>query len=276
MGLESREKKLNYIYGPVPSWRLGSSLGIDPISSDKKVCTFDCIYCQIGRKPAFIKERKIYVETEKIINELKILSSIKVDYITFSGSGEPTLAKNLGELIKEIRKIHKEKIAVLTNSSLINKKDVMGDLSMADFVIAKLDAPSQERFNIINKPMEGILFNGIIEGIKDFKSNYKGRLGLQIMFIEQNKDKAKELAVLAEEINPDEIQINTPLRPCGVKPLSRDELSAVKKHFLNIPGFKDKVVSVYEARRKDVRPVDLKCTLERRGKVERRGEENGF
>ncbi|UCH12377.1 MAG: radical SAM protein, partial [Candidatus Omnitrophota bacterium] len=243
--MDSKQRKiLKYIYGPVSSWRLGSSLGIDPISSDRKICTFDCVYCQLGPTDTFSKERKIYVETEKIIEEIKSLSHVKFDYITFSGRGEPTLAKNLGELIKAVRDLRKEKIAVLTNSSLMNREDVREDLSLTDFVIAKLDVPSQELLDIINKPVQNIKFQDIIEGIKKFKAEYEGRLALQIMFIDENEDKGKELATIAEGIKPDELEINTPLRPCKVKPLPKEEISEIKKHFLDIPAFDGTIVTV--------------------------------
>jgi len=244
--------KFKYIYGPVPSWRLGRSLGIDPISSDKKICTFDCVYCQLGSASPFSSERKVYVETEKIIDELKKLSDVKIDYITFSGMGEPTLAKNLGELIKAVKRLRKEKVAVLTNASLLDRKDVRDELSAADFVVAKLDAPSQELFGRINKASSGTRFDDIVDGIKKFRKEYKGRLGLQIMFIAENKDKAAEMASLAKEIEPHEIQINTPLRPCAAGALPKGDILKIKKEFLATPGFRADVVTVYEAKRKKV------------------------
>jgi len=256
--------KFKYIYGPVPSWRLGRSLGIDPISSDKKICTFDCVYCQLGPASPFSNERKVYVKTEKIIDELIALSDVEIDYITFSGMGEPTLAKNLGELIKAVKKLRKEKIAVLTNTSLLNRKDVRDELSAADFVIAKLDAPSQALFGRINKASSGTRFDDIVDGIKKFRKEYKGRLGLQIMFIEENKDKAKEMASLAKEIEPDEIQINTPLRPCAAGALPKRDIAKIKKAFLAMPGFKGDVITVYEAERKKAERISHKDVLKRR------------
>ncbi|MBU1007000.1 MAG: radical SAM protein [Candidatus Omnitrophica bacterium] len=158
-----KTKDFKYIYGPVPSWRLGSSLGVDPISQTGKVCTFDCLYCQLGKTKIFTGERKIYVPVTKIIEELDLLPQVQIDYITFSGRGEPTLAGNLGRMIKAIKKIRKEKIAVLTNSSLLNRRDVQEDLLPADFVVAKLDADSQKVFDIVDKPMEAIKFDAILK-----------------------------------------------------------------------------------------------------------------
>jgi len=238
--------KYKYIYGPVPSWRLGSSLGIDPVYTGKgKICSFDCIYCQAGKTAILTAERKVYVPAGEITEEIKSLRPAKIDYITFSGAGEPTLAANLGEIIKEIRKIRKERIAILTNSSLIDRKGVQRDLGLSDFVIAKLDAHSEELFAEINKPAEGIKFDNVVKGLKEFRARYKGKMALQIMFTEQNKAHAGEIAKLAREINPDEIQINTPLRPCGVEPLAKKELDKIKKFFEGT-----NCISVYDARRK--------------------------
>ncbi|MFC1805334.1 radical SAM protein, partial [Candidatus Omnitrophota bacterium] len=126
---------LQYIYGPVPSWRLGSSLGIDPISRSKKICSFDCTYCQLGKTEIFSDQRQVFVPTNKIIEEFKLVPLIQIDYITFSGVGEPTLASNLGEAIRGVKEIRKERIAVLTNSSLIDRDDVKRDLLLADLVV---------------------------------------------------------------------------------------------------------------------------------------------
>ena len=257
-----RKKDFKYIYGPVPSWRLGSSLGIDPISQREKICTFDCVYCQLGKTENFTGERKIFIPVTEIIEELDQLSQVQIDYITFSGRGEPTLAGNLGRMMKAIKKIRKEKIAVLTNSSLLNRKDVQKDLLQADFVVAKLDADSQKVFDVVNKPMEAIKFDAILEGIKDFRDIYKGKLALQIMLIDGNKKYARNIAQLAKDINPDEVQINTPLRPCNVKPLSKTELTEIESYFDGL-----NIASVYKAEKKKVKSISNEDTLKRRGKI---------
>ncbi|MEW6040314.1 MAG: radical SAM protein [Elusimicrobiota bacterium] len=256
------KKGLKYIYGPVPSWRLGSSLGIDPISEKDKICTFDCIYCQLGRTYKFANERNTYVTSKEVIDEISSLSEMKIDYITFSGRGEPTLAENLGEMIESIKTLRKDKIAVITNSSLMDRKNAVEDLLLADFVIAKLDAYSQESLEKINRPMKQVTFNTILDGIKQFKSRYKGKFALQIMFIEENKDNAKELAQFAREIKPDEVQINTPLRPCRVKPLSKEDISNIKEYFKDM-----NYISVYDNEKKKVEPISTEDTLKRRGKI---------
>ncbi len=255
------KEEFKFIYGPVASWRLGSSLGIDLISTTK-ICTFNCIYCQLGETLNYPKKRKLYVPTEEIIEELNGLAKVSIDYITFSGLGEPTVAGNLGRAISAIKVLRKAPVAVLTNSSLMDREEVREELSLADFVIAKLDVYSNESLGAINRPMEGMKFDLILEGIKRFRKEYNGKLGLQIMFVEENKGNAKELVRLAREIGPDEVQINTPLRPCNVKPLSKEEISEIKKFFKGMT-----VVSVYDAERKGVLPISKEAALKRRGKL---------
>lgn len=254
---------LRYIYGPVPSWRLGSSLGIDLLSCEDKICSFDCVYCQIGRTSSYTTEREVYVPAEAVIEEMKRLpEACQIDYITCSGRGEPTLAKNLGEAIAAVKALQKEAVAVITNSSLMDKKEVRAELSRADFVIAKLDGASQESVELINKPAPGIGFEAIFNGLKEFRREYNGQLAIQIMFIDENKGDAAKLAGLCAKIRPDEVQINTPLRPCGVKPLSRKELFGIKGYFKEM-----RVVSVYDGQHKEIRPLSPEDTLRRRGKI---------
>ena len=168
----------------------------------------------------------------------------------------------LGQMIKAIKKTRKEKIAVLTNSSLMDREDVQGDLSLADFVIAKLDVCSQDLLVEIDKPAKSIKFDTIIKGIKEFRAKYKGKLALQIMFLKENQEKAGEIARIAKEINPDEVQINTPLRSCAVLPLSKSELSAIQVYFKGLNS-----ISVYESEKKKVRSISKGSTLRRRGTI---------
>lgn len=258
-------------------------MGIDLLSCDAKICTFDCIYCQLGKTLTYTNERKLYVPIEAVIKELEILPEIKIDHITFSGRGEPTLAANLGEAIKAVKLIRKEPIAVLTNSTLMDREDVRKELILADFVIAKLDACSQESLKKINNPVPAIEFGDIVDGIKQFRKEYNGKLALQVMFIEENKDKFAQLAYLVNYIKPDEVQINTPLRPCNIKPLPKEEILKIKEIFTSAckptpcaqgvgkGEFRHKeinVISVYDERvLKDVLPVSDEDTLKRRGKV---------
>ena len=257
-----KKKSFKYIYGPVPSWRLGSSLGIDPLSARKKACSFDCIYCQIGKTEILTDKRKTFATVGDIIDELNSLPPVEIDYITFSGTGEPTLAKNLGKMVEAIKGIRKEKTAILTNSSLVDRKDVQKDLCLIDFVVAKLDAPTQNIFELINQPVKTARIKKIIKSMKGFKRLYPGRLALQIMFIQENKKHAKEIAQIAKEIKPDEVQLNTPLRPCRAKPLTKSEMEAIERYFGTL-----NTISVYNSRKKSVTPISTKNTLKRRGKV---------
>ena len=256
------EEKYKYIYGPVPSWRLGYSLGIDPVSTGEKVCSYDCVYCQISKTASLTDKRRIFIKCEDIIEELDLLPLLKIDYITFSGAGEPTLAANLGEMIRAIKKIRQEKIAVISNASLLHREDVREDLLEADFVMAKLDAPTQNILTAVNRPIGTIDIEKVLSGIKEFKRIYKGRLALQIMFVEQNKNHAQAIARIARGICPDEVQINTPLRPSKVKPLSEAELEKIEDYFNGLNH-----ISVYKAEKKNIKPVSDKDTLKRRGKV---------
>ena len=247
------------VYGPVASWRLGRSLGIDLINKEEKACSFNCIYCQLGdTKPIY--ERKEFINLEKLKKDLKLIKGIEADVITFSGTGEPTLAKNLGDIVDYVRSISKLPLAILTNSLLLSNEEVKNALYKLDIVVAKLDAPNEELFRKINRPYEKISFEEYLKGIKTFRKNYKGKFALQIMFIKANKEYAKEIAKIAKEIKPDEIQINTPLRPCPITPLNKDEIKKIKDIFSD---FKN-VHSVYEAKKPEVKPIDLKEVQKRK------------
>jgi wyosine [tRNA(Phe)-imidazoG37] synthetase (radical SAM superfamily) len=254
---------MSIIYGPVLSWRLGKSLGIDLLNTRRKGCSFNCVYCQLGETDQFIVEPREFISLEQLTSEIELLSSIKADYATFSGMGEPTLASNLGEAIQLARSILDLPIAVLTNSSLMFRKDVRQQLAHADTVVAKLDVPNEELFAIVNRPAPELHFSQTVEGIRRFRDEYRGKLALQIMFIEANKDYATEIAALARQISPDEVQIDTPLRPCAVRPLPPKSIAKVQREFTNF----ESVVTVYEARKYKVLPLDLAETLRRRPKL---------
>jgi len=256
-----KRKNFQYIYGPVSSWRLGRSLGVDPLSGEDKICNFDCTYCQLGSGGEYRKERADFVPTAGIIDEINALPPVALDYITFSGRGEPTLAANLGEMISEVKKTRKEPVAVLTNSTLLHDKEVAKSLYQADLIAVKIDASDGELFEKINRPAEWVEFNEMIEGIKYFRHNYKGRLALQVMFLEENREKADEIARLAGDIDPDEVQLNTPLRPCAARPLSKDTMDKIEIAFKGLD-----VITVYNSTKKTVQPVSKKDTMRRRGK----------
>ncbi len=249
------------VYGPVSSWRLGKSLGVDPICSETKVCSFDCVYCQLGKGEKTI-ERRAFVSPRKLEEDFRLFekSGLKADVITFSGTGEPTLASNLTELVARARKTSRLPIAVLTNSSFLGDESVAATLRGFDVVAAKLDAADESVFKAVNKPHEKIFFDDYFDGIKKFRKNYGGKFCVQAMFVEANKDCAREIALLARELKPNEVQVNTPLRPCAVKPLNEKQLSVIEGVFKEEGGGSQslgKIYSVYEAKKPSVKPLDL-------------------
>ncbi|MDH5781502.1 MAG: radical SAM protein, partial [Dehalococcoidia bacterium] len=240
------------IYGPVPSWRLGRSLGVDLLSTKSKTCTFDCIYCQLGKTVHPLTERKEFVNLDKLAPELEKVKGVGADYATFSGVGEPTLASNLGEAIRLVKTTLGLPVAVLTNSSLMAREDVRHDLSLADVVVAKVDAPNEKLFHKINQPITRCTLAEILRALKLFRKEYQGKLALQMMFVEENKGYALEMARIAKQLSPDEVQINTPLRPCAVQPLSPEEIATIRRAFSGLKG----VMTVYEAPRPEVAPFN--------------------
>ena len=248
-----------YVYGPVYSWRLGNSLGVDPLSNKEKICNLNCNYCQLGRTADLSVTRKEYVSVPELIAEIKRIPPFFVDYITFSGRGEPTLAKNLGDMIRAVKAVRKEKVAVITNSSLFHLKEVQDDLMEADFVLAKLDATNQEMFDCIDGVC-GIDFEGLMKGLSDFRARYKGKFALQMMLVKDNIDHLQELSTLAASLKPHEIQLNTPIRPCGQAPLCKDTLEKAKKAFKGM-----QVVTCYDAQVEKTNPIDEKATVARHG-----------
>lgn len=251
---------MSIIYGPVPSWRLGRSLGIDLLNKERKVCSFNCVYCQLGKTGQFGIERAEFVSLERLSSEIKSLQPIKADYVTFSGMGEPTLASNLGEAIELAKSILDLPAVVLTNSSLMSRQDVRQELARADTVVAKLDASNEEIFAMVNRPARGLHFDQIRDGIRRFRDEYRGKLALQVMFIATNKKCASDIAALVSRISPDEVQINTPLRPCAVRPLPPNNIAEIQRKFADFRS----VVNVYEAPRCEVMPLDVVETLRRR------------
>lgn len=260
------QHQYKYIYGPVASWRIGKSLGIDPLSSRQKTCTFDCVYCQAGKTEAFPSDRELFVSTKDLVEELRSLPEVEIDYITFAGNGEPTLAKNLGEMIRAVKIFRKEKVAVITNASLIGRKDVQEDLLAADLVEAKLDAFSPDSLKRVNRPGAGISWEDIWEGLKAFRKIYRGRLALQIMFVPANRASAREIAALARELSPDEIEINTPLRANPVGALVPEAVSEITAIFRQVCGDRIRIRNVYEGKREKSSPLCRHSTEKRRGK----------
>jgi wyosine [tRNA(Phe)-imidazoG37] synthetase (radical SAM superfamily) len=257
------QPQFKHIYGPVHSWRMGMSLGLDPISITQKVCNFNCTYCQLGclGKADAVAERRVFVSTTDILEDLKSLNTdVPIDYVTFSGNGEPTLAANLGEMIQAVKAIRSEKVAVITNGTLLGRKDVQDDLHAVDLILVKLEAADEATFQAVNRPADGVTLASVVDGIKAFKRTFKGRFVLQIMFVEKNKFQAGAIARLAAQIGADEVQINTPLRKSMVKPLSSADMAELKTFFAG-----QNVRSVYEEEKKEYHPFDDQATARRHG-----------
>jgi wyosine [tRNA(Phe)-imidazoG37] synthetase (radical SAM superfamily) len=243
------------IYGPVSSWRLGRSLGIDILNSSQKLCNFDCVYCQLGHGTPQKTERREFVSIDKLIDDIKTVKNVTIDWVTFSGMGEPTLAANLGDAIKTVKSLLDIPVAVLTNGSLVSSEEVRKELALADMVVAKLDAPDESLFRSINRPSEDIIFAKILQGWQMFRMQYKGKIAVSLMICELNKKNIYNLQYMARALMPDQVQINTPLRSCGIEPLTVAELeSLAKKWFWH---FKD-VINVYEAKKPEATPIEVK------------------
>lgn len=254
---------VSIIYGPVPSWRLGRSLGIDLLSTRGKTCSFDCVYCQLGVSIHPLAQRREFVKIPKLVLELEQVRGIPADYATFSGVGEPTLAINLGQAIEIAKSVLGLPVAVLTNSSLMPREDVRRELAQADVVVAKLDTPNDGLFHIINRPLVSYSLDDILRGIRNFRSEFQGKLALQIMFVEANRRYGSEMARIAEQLSPDEVQLNTPLRPCALKPLTPDDMNTIRQAFARFRRFRN-VLTVYDTSRPEVSPLNAEETRRRR------------
>jgi wyosine [tRNA(Phe)-imidazoG37] synthetase (radical SAM superfamily) len=205
------------VYGPVESWRFGRSLGIDPIGSIS-TCSFNCVYCQLGKIECQSCERQIFIATQQIQQDVQPFAPWDVDIITLSGSGEPTLAVNLGNILTMLKKVTGKPIGVLTNGSLLNDPTVCAELAIADRVAVKVDAISTEQFRRINRPAGEVDLIGFWSGLEQFRQCYKGKLAIQTMLLSPWSDCDQTLYIgLMYLLQPDEIQLNTPTRPKPLK-----------------------------------------------------------
>ncbi len=229
---------MKYLYGPVKSRRLGNSLGIS--LTPYKTCDFDCIYCQLGRTNNLALERKEYIKVSQIIDELKIWlennqeTAQSLEYITLSGSGEPTLNSKFGELITEIKKLTPLKIVLLTNASLLSDKEVRNQLLGADLIVPSLDAVTQQLFVKINRPYPGINVEDIISGLVALRREFRGKIWLEVMLVKGLNDDIRHIRKLKdiiEKINPDKVQLNSPVRTTaesGILPVAKSKLKKIK------------------------------------------------
>jgi wyosine [tRNA(Phe)-imidazoG37] synthetase (radical SAM superfamily) len=246
--------KIKYLYGPVPSRRLGLSCGID--IAPLKVCTLDCIYCQLGKTVQTTIERKDYIPIEPVLAELKeaLAEGLKADYITIAGSGEPTLNSRLGELIDGIKKLTNIPIAILTNGTLLSRADVRADCSKADVVMPSLDAGDEQTFQRINRPNRVISIEKLISGLCAFRKEFAGRIWLEVFFVEGINTGIEQIARIKEAIeliNPDKVHLNTAVRPTADPNIAR--LSAEKlQEIANRLGPKCEVVADFSPARSSI------------------------
>jgi wyosine [tRNA(Phe)-imidazoG37] synthetase (radical SAM superfamily) len=211
------KKRFKHLFGPVPSRRLGQSLGIDLVPF--KTCTFDCIYCQLGRTTEKTTSRREYVPVRKILDELAAYLQAPhgdVDYCTLSGSGEPTLHSGLGRIIASIKRTTAIPVAVLTNGSLLYDRDVRRELAEADVVLPTLAADSETVFQCVHRPEPSITFTRHIEGLVRFSREFRNHIWLELFLLQGITALEKNVSALnriIEKIKPEKIQINTATRP---------------------------------------------------------------
>ncbi len=243
-----------HLFGPVPSRRLGVSLGIDLVPL--KVCSLNCVYCEVGKTTLLTTERKEYVKTEEIYNELKHYLSMKpeLDYITFSGAGEPTLHSKLGEILNFIKTNYPQyKTALLTNSTLFKDEKVVNEVLNFDLILPSLDCVSEECFLKLNRPARNLKSYDVVEGLINLKKKFKGEIWLEVFFVPGLNDNEKEIMLIKselEKIQPNKIQLNTLDRPgtaSWVKPLPKEELEEIRNKLTPLPV---EIIAKFKSRKK--------------------------
>lgn len=233
------ERRYQYLFGPVPSRRLGRSLGVDIVPL--KTCTQNCIYCQLGKDAPQTLERKESVPIQAVLAELKtiIAQGLQADFITISGSGEPTLNSGLGTLISGIKTLTAIQVAVITNGTLLSDPAVRADCCLADVVLPSLDAGDADTFLRMNHPHPDLDFEQFVNGLIQFRTEYAGPIWLEVFFCEGvNTDErsVENIAKQIRRINPDKVQINTSVRPivhAEAARVSEQRLNEIAAHLGN-------------------------------------------
>jgi len=225
---------MGQIFGPVPSRRLGFSLGVDTIPF--KTCSLNCIYCQLGRTINKTIQRKEYIAADDILREIEevLREGKRIDYITFSGSGEPTLNSEIRRMISRIKELTSIPLAILTNGTLLYRPRIREDLMEADLVIPSLDTVTQEIFEMVNRPHPSLKIEKVITGIDSFSQEFNGKVWLEIMVVKGINDSLEEIekaAQVIKQMNLEKIQLNTVVRPPAeefARPLTADDLNNIK------------------------------------------------
>jgi len=227
---DSRHK---YVFGPVPSRRLGRSLGVDLVPF--KTCPFDCVYCQLGRTTLHTARREEYASTDQVLAELAEVLGRRpeCDYVTLSGSGEPTLHRDLDRIVSAVKDLTDVPLAVLTNAALLGDPDVRRALLPADLVVPSLDAGDEETFARVNRPCPPITFPSLVDGLTAFRGEYTGRIDLEILLVaglNDSDEQIEKIKALAARIRPDGIDLNTVTRPpaeADARPVGPERLSRI-------------------------------------------------
>lgn len=224
------------VYGPVPSRRLGRSLGIDLVPL--KACTYDCLYCQLGRTRTKTLERRSFFPIGPVLDEARRrVAEDRPDTVTIAGSGEPTLEERLEELVVALKGLSRTPVALLTNGSLLGVASVARAAARADIVLPSLDAGDEPLFARVNRPAEGLTLAGVVEGLRSFRGRYSGRIWLEVMVLSGITDapgRLEAIAAAAATVRPDRVQLNTPVRPGGLPSsisVSRRRLEGIRGLF---------------------------------------------
>lgn len=232
--------KSDLLFGPVSSRRLGRSLGVELVP--KKICSMDCLYCEVGKTTVLTLERAPYVPWDKIVEALKVAKELEsiFDVLTLTGSGEPTLNIHFEEAVLLAKELIKKPVSVLTNSTLVNIPSVREALGQVDLVLASLDSARESSFRLVNRPVREVNLSEIIDGLKLLRDSMRGELWLEILLVKNVNDREEDLIALKraiEYIQPHRVQLNTVVRPPAysiARPLSFDELLKVRD-FLGPP-----------------------------------------
>lgn len=223
------------VFGPVPSRRLGRSLGVDLVPF--KTCTFDCIYCQLGPTPRPTLERRVFVPVATVLADVRAALASEPDVVTLSGSGEPTLHAEVGEVIAGLKAMTERPVVVLTNGSLLGDPAVRAALREADIVCPSLDAHDEASFRRVNRPHPGLDFARLLEGLRAFRREFAGKLWLEVMLLAgltATEEAAGRLAESARSVELDRIQLNTATRPPAdpaARPADRETLERLAPRF---------------------------------------------
>ena len=225
---------MKYVFGPVPSRRLGQSLGIDLVPL--KTCNWNCVYCQLGRTRPLTNGRKVFSPTEDILGEirraLKLYTAGKIDWVTFVGSGEPTLHSDLGWLIRQVKMLTNLPVAVITNGSLLYLPEMRLELSAADAVLPSLDTGNARLYRKINRPWPSLTFERLLGGLIAFRREYSGKLWVEVMLVNGLNDSVEalqEIAAALEKVRPDQVHLLLPIRPPAESWVQPSDKSAVRR-----------------------------------------------